>query len=146
MEAAYEETSALIGESGSAGAIQIIHGEFIPEIRLAHLISFVCYGLVDGIIIFTLWQSNVTKEHYERGIILAGTYPLLRAFSAFVVVMLTIAILVGTDPIFYFALLIVSIPIFSIVSLLYFYYFKTHFSPTEEAHKVIFKIPEETGP
>jgi hypothetical protein len=146
METASEETRALLEESGSTGAVQIIHGEFIPEIRLAHLISFVCYGLVDGIIFFTLWQSNVAIDRKERVAMMAYTYTTLRTFSAFITVMLTITVLVGTDPSFYLTLLFISIPIFSILSLLYFYYFKNHLSPAEGAGKVIFKIPTKTGP
>ena len=146
MEASYEETSALLEESSNAGAIQIIHGEFIPQIRLAHIMSLICYGVVDGIIILTLWQSNIKKEQAAMEVLIVKSYAVLRAFSAFITVILTITVLVGTDPSFYLALLFISIPIFSILSLLYFYYFKTYLSPAEGARKVIFKIPEKIGP
>lgn len=146
MEVASEETRALLEEGGGAGTLHIIHGEYVPEIRIALLISFVCYGIMDGIIIFTLWHSDVKKERDETGIMITRSYSVLRGFSAFIAVMLTIAILVGTDPEFYLALLFISIPIFSIVSLLYFYYFRTHFSRTKDAHMVLLKAHEDSGP
>ena len=146
MEAASEETRALIEGGGSTGAVQIINGEFIPEIRLAHIISFICYGLVDGIIAFTLWQSNITKEQAKREVLIVRSHYILRSFSAFITVILTIMILVGTDPGFFLTLLFISIPIFSILSLLYLYYIKTHLFPAEGAREVLFKIPENTGP
>jgi hypothetical protein len=144
MEDSYEETNALLEGGSNTGNLKTIHGDFIPEIRLAHILSIRCYGIVDGIIVFTLWQSNIKKDQVAGEVLIARSYYILRAFSVFIVTMLTIVILVGTDPGFYLTLLFISIPIFSILSLLYLYYFKTHFIPGEGEHKVLFKIPEES--
>ncbi len=96
MEVAGEETAQLI--SGEGAATQIINIDFIPEVRLLLILSLVIFGILDGIFALMLWRGNPNPHNATIIMPLFIIYMVGRFFSGFIISILTIPVIVGTNP------------------------------------------------
>jgi len=139
MESAAEETKDLTGETGD------IQGEYIGEIKLAQILSFLCFGLLDCLFAFILWKGKVPKNREIKTRMLINNYPVIRMSSAFIIIMLSITVIIGNSPRFLMNLLYLIILIFSIVSFIIILYFKRKSLNQKMEEEILFKIPVESS-
>ncbi len=144
MESAAKETENLIG--GSTGEPDsIIQGEYISEIKLVYTLSLMCFGLFDTIFSVMLWKGRVPKNLEKMVEVLARAYVGVRSFSLFLVVILSIMTLVGSNSRFPMSILYLIVPIFSVISLIFILYFNRKVFGENVEDEYLFKIPDESS-
>jgi hypothetical protein len=140
MEDATKETERTLGESKDVP--QIIQKDAIPQIRLVFILYLICFGLLDSILALMVWKSKVPKNQESAIKALANSYIYVRNFNIFIIIMLSIMALVGSNYGFALNLLYISLVCFSIVSVFYIIYLKKKIL-IEKLEDPIFKIPED---
>ncbi len=143
MEDAYEETKSMIERTGGEDSGRLIHGEYIGEIKFAQVISFICFGLLDAVFAFMLWKGKAPKSQEITTRVLSEAHSTIRMFSAFVIIMLSISILIGDNPRIFMNLLYLIIAVFSVISLIIILYFQRKFLTAKMKKELVFKIPDE---
>lgn len=144
MEDAAEETERILGESDEDNPIiHIIQKDAIPQIRFVYILYLICFGILDGILVLILWKRKVPKSQESAIKALANSYIYVRHFNIFIIVMLSIIALVGSNYGFALNLLYLSLMLFSMVSLFYIIYLKRKILIEKLGDTPIFKIPED---
>lgn len=144
MQDAAEETERLLGESEEGNPI--IQKDVIPEIRFVYLFYLICFGILDGILALMLWRNKVPKSQESAIKALTNSYVFVRLFNIFIITMLSILAVVGSNYGIIRNLLYLSIVFFSMVSLFYIIYLKRKILGGKMDNKVMFKIPDEATP
>lgn len=140
MQDAADDTKKMLGDSED---ISIIQGDAIPEIRFVYALYLICFGILDGILAIMLWRSKVPKSKESAIKALGISYCFVRGFSIFIIQLLSIMALVGSNHRFVLNLLYLSIVFFSMISLFYIIYFKMKILIEKLEDEPIFKIPDD---
>ncbi|UCE37924.1 MAG: hypothetical protein JSW00_01385 [Thermoplasmata archaeon] len=144
MQDAAEETEEIIEDSEEGNPI--IRADAIPKIRFVYILYLICFGILDSVLALMLWRNQVPKSQEPVIKALANTYVFVRLFNIFIITMLSIIVLVGSDYLLALNLLYVSILFFSIVSLFYIIYLKRKILSEKMDNEITFKIPDEVTP
>ena len=145
MEEAGEETSRMMAQTtGGEGTFQIIQNDIIPELRMVLLLSLILFSLLDGIFILMLWTGKPPFLNESVLIPLSLIYFVARIFHTFIIAMISTTILIHSDPRILMNSLYLTIPIFSVLSLVIITIVYTKvLKGRKKGTKVLFKIPDE---
>ncbi len=127
MEKANEETSELIEETEGAYP-STVETDYVAGARFVYILSLICFGLLDGLCAVILWKARVPEEQMIMFGNLAEGYIAVRAFSLFIMTVLSIMIWIGSNQRFLIGLFYLIVPIFSLISLILILYFDKNFS------------------
>lgn len=139
MEKANEERQELIEETEGTDS-SIVETKYIVGIRLVYILSLICFGLLDGLCAVVLWKVRVPKEQMVMFGNLAESYVAARAFSLLMITLLSVMILVSSNPRLFEDLLYLVVPIFSLISLIFILYFSRKFSMEKLEDEHLFDV------
>jgi hypothetical protein len=140
MEDAAEDTDRILGESKQDKSI--IQKDAIPKIKVVYALYLICFGILDSILALMVWKSKVPKSKESVIKASANSYVFVRWFIIFIITLLTITALIGSDYDLILNLFYLSLVIFSIVSLFFIIYLKRKILTEKFEKTTIFKIPD----
>ncbi len=143
MEEAAEETARMLAETGGGGEpASIIQGDIIPELRMVLMLSLILFGLLDGIYALMLWRGKPPFRNESVLIPLTAIYFIARIFHTYVITIISTTIVTHSNPRILMNSLYLTIPIFSVLSLvIIIIVYNKVLKRRKKGTKILFKIP-----